>query len=191
MVTVFLSGSITITRLNSVILVRLQNIMDKQFAIVIGDANGADKALQKHLASSQYPHVTVFCTGNVCRNNLGNWSVKHIAVDANITGRAFYTQKDKAMAQVADYGFVLWDGKSPSSFNNVLAFLAQRKTLSTSPPHRRMSANTSFCKRAILSEIIDTPTILRNHALSVTNKAKAWKTPNAPTTSSSILKTPK
>jgi hypothetical protein len=127
MTTVFLSGSITITRLNSVILARLQNIIDKQFAIVIGDANGADKALQKHLASSQYPHVMVFCAGNVCRNNLGNWSVKHIAVDANITGRAFYTQKDKAMAQVADYGFVLWDGKSPGSFNNVLEFLKRCK----------------------------------------------------------------
>jgi erythromycin esterase-like protein len=105
----------------------LQNIIDKQFAIVVGDANGADKALQKHLTTLQYPHVTVFCAGNVCRNNLGNWSVKYISVDANITGRAFYTQKDKAMAQLADYGFVLWDGKSPGSFNNVLAFLKQRK----------------------------------------------------------------
>jgi hypothetical protein len=127
MTTVFLSGSITITRLNNVILARLQNIIDKQFAIVVGDANGADKALQKHLTTVQYPHVTVFCAGNVCRNNLGNWSVKHISVDANITGRAFYTQKDKAMAQLADYGFVLWDGKSPGSFNNVLEFLKQRK----------------------------------------------------------------
>ncbi|MEN9502337.1 MAG: hypothetical protein RI964_1622 [Pseudomonadota bacterium] len=101
MTTVFLSGSITITRLNNVILARLQNIIDKQFAIVVGDANGADKALQKHLSTLQYPHVTVFCAGNICRNNLGNWPVKHISVDATITGRAFYTQKDKAMASAA------------------------------------------------------------------------------------------
>jgi hypothetical protein len=31
------------------------------------------------------------------------------------------------MAQVADYGFVLWDGKSPGSFNNVLEFLKRCK----------------------------------------------------------------
>lgn len=102
MTTVFLSGSITIIRL-----ARLQNIIDKQFAIVVGDANGADKALQKYLTTLQYPHVTVFCAGNVCRNNLVNWSVKHIRVDANITGRAFYTQKDQTDRHLTNLG---WHG---------------------------------------------------------------------------------
>ena len=33
------------------------------------------------------------------------------------------TQKDKAMAAEADYGFVLWDGKSSGSISNVFELL--------------------------------------------------------------------
>lgn len=125
--TVFLSGSMSIRVLNDDIQNRIRIIIDSNFPIVIGDANGADKVLQEFLADLEYKNVTVFCAGNKCRNNIGSWKVNHITVDSKLTGREFYTVKDKAMAAIADYGFVLWDGKSIGSLNNVLELRQQNK----------------------------------------------------------------
>lgn len=127
MTTVFLSGSRTIGRLNDMIRDRIRNMMDQDFRIVVGDANGADKAFQAFLAGALYKNVSVFCAGPVCRNNVGNWPVERIQVDAKFKGRDFYTQKDKEMAIAADYGLVLWDGKSAGSINNVFELLKWQK----------------------------------------------------------------
>jgi len=127
MITVFLSGSRRINHLNGEILTRLGNIVEKGFRVVVGDANGADKALQEYLADMNYSNVIVFCSGQSCRNNVGNWSVKRIRVDSGHKGREFYMQKDREMAGEADYGFVLWDGKSPGSISNVVELLKRNK----------------------------------------------------------------
>lgn len=123
MTTVFLSGSRKISRLNNEIRSRIENILDQGFQVFVGDANGADKAMQAYLAERHYSNVSVFCAGNVCRNNVGSWQTRKVEVDKKLTGRAFYTQKDKAMAAEADFGFVLWDGKSEGSINNVFELL--------------------------------------------------------------------
>lgn len=127
MTTVFLSGSRKINRLNDVIRGRIQNILDQGFHVVVGDANGADKAMQSYLADKGYANVAVYCAGGSCRNNVGSWSTEKIDVDPKLKGRAFYTQKDKAMAAQADFGLVLWDGKSEGSINNVLELLRNGK----------------------------------------------------------------
>ena len=62
-----------------------------------------------------------------CRKNLGNWEVRHIAVDTKLKNRAFYTLKDQAMAAHADSGLVLWDGKSQGSLNNIVELLKRNK----------------------------------------------------------------
>ena len=59
--------------------------------------------------------------------NLGAWQVNQVKVEAEVTGRAFYTIKDKKMAEVADYGFILWDGKSQGSYNNIVELLTHNK----------------------------------------------------------------
>ena len=127
MTTVFISGSIKIRSLNKRVKDRLNNIINQNFNIIIGDANGADKAVQKYLLEQKYSSVTVFCSGRICRNNIGNWNTEFIFVKLGLTGRDFYTQKDKAMALKADYGFILWDGKSSGSFNNILELLKNNK----------------------------------------------------------------
>lgn len=127
MTTVFISGSRHLSRLNQEVKVRLSNVVNQHFAVVVGDANGADKAVQSFLKEVGYQSVTVFCSGEKCRNNLGQWQVKPVKVEAKLTGRAFYTVKDKKMAEVADYGFVLWDGKSQGSYNNIVELLNQNK----------------------------------------------------------------
>jgi hypothetical protein len=125
--TVFLSGSRKISRLNEEIRRRLEKITDQGFNVVVGDANGADKALQIYLADANYKQVTVYCAGDVCRNNVGAWPLKNIEVSLRLKGRDFYAEKDKAMAAEADYGFVLWDGKSSGSINNVLEMMKNAK----------------------------------------------------------------
>ncbi len=127
MTTVFLSGSRKINCLNDVIRSRIKNIVNQGFSVVVGDANGADKAMQAFLAERHYPNVAVYCAGNTCRNNVGEWKTEKVSVDAKLKGRAFYTQKDKVMAAEADFGFVLWDGKSEGSINNILALLNKGK----------------------------------------------------------------
>lgn len=129
MTTVFLSGSRGISRLNDKVRDRVKNMINKEFRIIIGDANGADKALQKYLSDLHYSNVMVFCSGQICRNNVGHWDIRQVTVDAKLRGRAFYTQKDKEMASEADYGFILWDGKSAGSINNVLELLKREKTV--------------------------------------------------------------
>lgn len=127
MTTVFLSGSRKIGRLNSKIRQRVQNITNQSFDIIVGDANGADKALQNYLYDIGYSNVTVYCSGNKCRNNLGDWSIKKVDVPPKLRGRRFYSQKDKAMASEADYGLVLWDGTSAGAIENVLELLKHGK----------------------------------------------------------------
>ena len=129
MTIVFVSGSRRVSRINDMIRDRIRNMIDQDFRIVVGDANGADKALQKFLAEMQYSNVIVFFSGKTCRNNIGEWDTRQITVDPSLKGRAFYTQKDKAMAAEADYGFVLWDGKSAGSISNVFELLKHGKKI--------------------------------------------------------------
>lgn len=118
--TVFFSGSRKISRLNQLVRSRIDNVIKQRFHVVVGDANGADKAMQSYLADQQYDRVTIYCANGSCRNNLGDWEAKAIPVPEGLSGRDYYTQKDLAMAKDADYGFVLWDGKSVGSINNIL-----------------------------------------------------------------------
>lgn len=127
--TVFLSGSRKISRLNYMIRRRVEKMIDQGFHIIIGDANGADKALQSYLAEAHYDNVKIFCAGSTCRNNIGEWKVKNIDVNPKVKGREFYAQKDKAMALEADFGFILWDGKSAGSVNNIVELLKAHKSV--------------------------------------------------------------
>jgi hypothetical protein len=127
--TVFLSGSRKISRLNDRIRARIDNVVTKRLHVLVGDANGADKAMQTYLADKRYSTVTVYCANGLCRNNVGQWDVKAVTVPPELTGRDFYTQKDIAMAEDADYGLVLWDGKSVGSINNILELAKRGKMM--------------------------------------------------------------
>ncbi len=129
MTTVFFSGSRRVSRVNDMIRNHIRNMIDQGFRILVGDANGADLALQKFLAEIRYPNVIVFCSGSMCRNNVGEWDTREVTVDPHLKGRAFFEQKDKAMAAEADCGFVLWDGKSAGSISNIFELLKRGKEI--------------------------------------------------------------
>lgn len=123
MTKVFLSGSRRLSRINDAIRERLDNMASNHLSIIVGDASGADKAMQTHLAEIGYEDVTVFCAGEHCRNNVGHWAIRTIDVSDGVKGREFYARKDREMARLADIGFVLWDGKSAGSMANIVELL--------------------------------------------------------------------
>ena len=125
--TVFVGGSRRISRLNDTIRSRADNIVHQKLKVVIGDANGADKAMQQHFAAKDYKNVVVYCMGEHWRNNLGNWPTRHISAERDRKDFAYYATKDREMANEASYGFMIWDGKSKGTLNNILNLLTQRK----------------------------------------------------------------
>lgn len=126
MTSVFIGGSRKISRLNPEIQERLDCIIDKGFKIIVGDANGADKAVQAYLHLKLYSDVEVFCAGKSVRNNVGHWHVRTIDA-AGKKGFDFYAAKDQAMADEASYGLMIWDGKSTGTLMNVLRLVEKRK----------------------------------------------------------------
>lgn len=124
---VFLSGSRNISKLNKAIKDRIDNIINNNYKIFIGDANGADKAIQKYLAEKKYKNVSIYFSGKICRNNIGYWPNISIEVEKDIKGYDFYTKKDKEMAKKSNFGFILWDGKSRGALNNAIELASENK----------------------------------------------------------------
>ena len=117
---VFVAGSRAVSRLNAAIRERLDRIIDAGHDVLIGDANGADRAVQQYFADRKYGRVTVFCTGLKCRNNVAGWTTHSVAPPAGVNGGFdFYAVKDREMASRATHGLMLWDGESRGTFTNI------------------------------------------------------------------------
>jgi len=127
MTKVFIGGSRNIKEINDKIKEHLDNIINKQYQVLIGDSYGADRAVQQYLHEMDYRNVAVYCSGAKCRNNLGHWKVINIHVPSNLKGDEFYAVKDISMAQAADWGFMLWDGKSSGTLSNIFNILSSNK----------------------------------------------------------------
>ncbi|OWO96776.1 hypothetical protein B5E41_00305 [Rhizobium esperanzae] len=127
MESVFIAGSITIKSLPSLFVEKLDSLIAANLAVVIGDANGVDRAVQSILDDRGAANVTVFCSGKVPRNNLGNWPVKEIYSTAEPGTKAFFTAKDMAMAETAELGLMLWDAKSTGTLSNVIELTRRGK----------------------------------------------------------------
>jgi len=138
---VFIGGSRKIARLNKDIRQYLDDILKKGPTILVGDANGADKAIQQYLSDKKYQEVLVFCSGAFCRNNLGAWEVRFVHSDRSTKDFAFYTAKDRQMWMEADCGLMLWDGKSKGTLNNILSLLENGKKASVYFSPKRLLIN--------------------------------------------------
>lgn len=124
---VFISGSREITKLDNNVLNALFIELNSDVNILVGDAEGVDAEIQKFCKDHYYKNVTVYAINGRARNNLGNFDVKNITVDRKTYFKTSFTEKDKAMTDIADYGIVIWDGKSKGSFNNILRLIRQNK----------------------------------------------------------------
>lgn len=124
---VFISGSMKIKKLDSNVLSRINNIIDSNYQILIGDANGVDSSIQEYLSEKKSKSVVVYCSGNKPRNNIGHWSIQSIYTEASPGTRAYFTAKDVKMAEDCDYGFMVWDTRSTGTLSNALELLKRKK----------------------------------------------------------------
>jgi hypothetical protein len=124
---VFLGGSRRIARLNESIRSKLDELVRRGLWMFVGDANGADRALQEHLATRGYERVVVYAVTRMLRNNVGHWNVHSVDAPRGARGFDLYSVKDMQMAKDASYGLMLWDGKSRGTLENVRNLLAQGK----------------------------------------------------------------
>lgn len=136
--TVFIGGSRRVSRLPMAATERVNKVIEKGLAVSVGDANGADKAVQKHLADALYKRVTVYCSGDSCRNNIGQWKTRHVKAKRRKKDFHFYAAKDREMAGAAEFGLMIWDGKSPGTVLNILRLVrASKKAVLIIVPDQR------------------------------------------------------
>ena len=127
MIKVFISGSMRIKRLDKNVLDRINNIIEKHYCVIVGDADGVDSSVQEYLKQKGAESVLVYCTGNKPRNNLGNWKTNNVLTTSRPGTRAYYTAKDLKMAADCDYGLMVWDSKSTGTLSNAIELLARHK----------------------------------------------------------------
>jgi len=127
MTTVFIAGSMNIKRLDPKVKERLDNIVASEFDVVVGDADGVDTSIQQYLLGLGSSKITVYCSGSSPRNNVGEWAVSVVKTKHSEGSRAFYTAKDLVMAEVADFGLMIWDAKSTGTLSNVIELLTRKK----------------------------------------------------------------
>ncbi len=148
---VFLAGSRRLSRLHKDVKRRIDNILDKRLTVIVGDANGVDKAVQKYLKSRQYDNVIVFCMEGGCRNNVGEWPIRKIAAaDPSRHDFAYFSTKDRAMAEEADYALMLWDGNSRGTLRSMVDLVRRGK-----PVVVYVAPAKSFCTLRQCEDLIE------------------------------------
>jgi hypothetical protein len=124
---VFLGGSRNLWHINQAIRTRLRNLITNKHTVIVGDANGVDKVAQTLFAEEGYKNVVVYCMDGECRNNVGQWEIKSVDSGGRKKDFSYYAMKDARASQDADYGFMIWDGESKGTLNNVLNLIQQGK----------------------------------------------------------------
>ena len=127
MTKVFIAGSRQLSRLNADVKRRIDTMIEKGFTILVGDANGADKAVQRYLAAKGYRNVVVHCMARNCRNNVSKWPTREVEAPKGARGFTYYATKDQAMVEDAAYGLMLWDGESKGTLNSVINMIRRNK----------------------------------------------------------------
>ena len=107
---VMISGSRLIETLPPEAIERIDTIMTLGAEILVGDAPGIDSEVQKYLKSRDYDQVTVYHAYENPRNNEG------FPTQGNYPS---YTDRDKAMGELADRGLAIWDGLSKGTAANI------------------------------------------------------------------------
>jgi hypothetical protein len=160
---VFIAGPRAIRTLSPTVQERLRNIIEQKITVLVGDASGIDKMIQEYFSDANYKDVLVYASNGVARNNVGQWKVQNVPVRDNATGFAFYVEKDKAMADNADYGFMIWNGKSKGTLNNMVNLVSfNKEVLLYFTPHKRFYHINSMDRIHGLTDIcgVDTSYIL-------------------------------
>lgn len=142
---IFIGGSRGIKTLDRTVYCSLENMYKSSIyklgenkegdEVLIGDADGVDLLVQEFYHKLKRKSVTVFACEGKARHNVGAWNVENVASLSTVKDFFYYSQKDIAMAKKADCGFMIWNGKSKGTLNNIinLARLNKRVTVYFTP----------------------------------------------------------
>ena len=121
---VFLGGSKSITELTDEEKSVIDEYIEKDYQILVGDCRGADTEIQKHLVERGYMNVKVYAMDGEARNNVGNFKV--IACPSSYAPEwsaknpySYYRVKDERMLTLCDEILMFWDGNSKASRENL------------------------------------------------------------------------
>lgn len=114
---VFIGGSKNINTLSDSTLRQIDVYRSEGYSFLIGDCYGVDLCVQRYFAEVKEDKITIYCSGDKPRNNVGEWDI--IALHNTLNGFASYRQKDIAMAQDCDCGYMIWDGVSKGTAANI------------------------------------------------------------------------
>lgn len=124
---IFIAGPRALRTLDEKIIRQLNSISAKEHEVIVGDADGIDTAVQQFFADRQYENVIIYATEGKARNNVGRWKIKSVVPPSQAKGFRYYAAKDLEMAKDADFGFMIWNGKSKGTLNNILNLIALGK----------------------------------------------------------------
>ncbi|MDB9513913.1 hypothetical protein PN499_22185 [Kamptonema animale CS-326] len=114
MTTVIVFGSRSVSSLPPAAIESLDKIMELGFTIIVGDAPGVDILTQIRCKAAKYKEVKVYYA--LFRGN----GRPRVYLKYPIFGvRGNYTDRDKQMCWIADYGLAIWDGHSRGSLRNI------------------------------------------------------------------------
>ncbi|MBN2825368.1 MAG: hypothetical protein JXQ76_08595, partial [Campylobacterales bacterium] len=128
---VFISGSISIKKLPQEVINSINKIINQNFEILVGDANGIDTLVQDYCLSLNYFNVTVYSISIPPRYKASeDFKTKYIEVSHSTKKeRERQQQKDKAMTMDSEFTFAIWDGKSRGTYDNILRGLENNKKI--------------------------------------------------------------
>lgn len=124
---VFIAGPRAISVLDKNIEERLHNIYSNDITVIVGDAEGIDTAVQKYFYRLGYSNVNVYATQGKARNNIGSWNVETVDAGNKHGGFEYFAAKDLKMAEDTDYGFMIWNGTSKGTLNNIINLIYRNK----------------------------------------------------------------
>lgn len=126
---IMIVGSHTITGIDHTVKMKISNLCDRGWYILVGDHFGLDSALQRYLVDMHTDRVCVYTARDKPRSNLGRWPVRF----SRETGRREVPQKflrnTIAMADDADCGMTLWDCSSLGTYHIIATLLGQGKSV--------------------------------------------------------------
>jgi len=111
--TVMISGSRSITNISPA-LESIDKIINLKLSIILGDAIGVDKLVQEYLHSQDYPDVKVYFA-----LWSGNGKPRNVTGFETVGVPGSYSDRDKMMCSISNYGLALWDGVSRGTRNNI------------------------------------------------------------------------
>ncbi|MCK9336517.1 MAG: hypothetical protein M0P43_01670 [Arcobacteraceae bacterium] len=146
---VFISGSISIKELPQEVKTSINKIIEQNFEIIIGDASGVDTLVQDYCASLNYCKITVYSI-SMCPRYKANESfkTKYIEVSNSIKKeRERQQEKDKAMTIDSEFTFVIWDGMSKGSYDNILRGVDNNKKIKVYLSNKNLFMEQSKIKK--------------------------------------------